>query len=138
MSLIQVNKNPTARELTIFGLMLAGFALLLAMIVWWRFQAPVAAQWIAGIGIGIAVVFFAIPPLRKPIYLGWVYLTFPIGWTITHIVMAITYYLVVTPIGLIMRAVGRDPMQRKLDRAATSYWIAHQPADSVERYLRQF
>ena len=138
MALIQVNRNPTPRELTIFGLMFAGFSVLLALLVWWRFDAPIAAQWIGGIGIALAVVFFAIPPLRKAIYLGWVYLTFPIGWTITHIIMAITYYLVVTPIGLIMRALGRDPMARAFDRAAASYWIAHQPVDNVERYFRQF
>jgi hypothetical protein len=71
-------------------------------------------------------------------YIGWMYLAFPIGWTVSHVLLAVTYYLVLTPIGLIMRAVGRDPMRRRLDPEAKSYWIEHRPDRDPSRYFRQY
>jgi hypothetical protein len=63
-------------------------------------------------------------------------LCFPIGWTISHVLMA-DYYLVVTPIGLIMRALKRDPMQRAFDRQAEA--VDRPPKDeNTGRYFRQF
>ncbi len=46
----------------------------------------------------------------------------PIGWTISHVPIAALYYLVVTPIGLAMRPFGRDPLARRFDPDAQSYW----------------
>ena len=47
---------------------------------------------------------------------------YPIGWVVTHVVMALIFYLVVTPLGVIMRLCGRDPMERRwLDRRAKTY-----------------
>ncbi|HXC13991.1 MAG TPA: hypothetical protein VNV39_14265 [Stellaceae bacterium] len=40
-----------------------------------------------------------------------------------RIVMAILFFAVVTPVGLVMRMAGRDPLRRRLDREASSYWL---------------
>ena len=84
------------------------------------------------------ILFYAIRPIRRPIYLGWIHLTFPIGWVISHVAMTLIYYLAFTPIGLIMRLFGRDPMERRLDRVAETYWTPHQPGEEPARYFRQF
>ena len=47
-------------------------------------------------------------------------------------------YNKMTPIGLVMRAFGWDPMQRKLDPQATTYWLPRQQVTDVKRYYRQF
>ena len=52
--------------------------------------------------------------------------------------MLIAYYLVLTPIGLIRRISGRDPLHRRFDRDADSYWIARKPASDTKRYFRQY
>jgi hypothetical protein len=62
----------------------------------------------------------------------------PIGWTISHLVLGAVYYLVLTPIGLVMRLLGRDPMQRRFDRSAKSYWIERTPRTDPSRHFRQF
>ena len=62
----------------------------------------------------------------------------PIGWTVSHVVVSIVFYLVMTPIGLIMRMVGHDPMCRHLDPNASSYWMAYNPKADSARYFRQF
>lgn len=137
MAVIQINKNPSRRDLTIFGLLFLAFAGLVGWMFLWRAHAPVVARavWIAG--AAITAVFFAVPPLRKPIYLGWIYATYPIGFVLSHVLLALIYYGVFTPIGVVMRLLGNDPMARRFDRSAESYWIAHDPHKSVERYFHQ-
>ena len=83
-------------------------------------------------------MYYAIRPFRRPIYLGWMYAVFPIGWVISHTVLALTYYLVLTPIGLLMRGLGRDPMERRFDRDGETYWTPHEPSEDPARYFRQF
>jgi hypothetical protein len=51
--------------------------------------------------------------------------------------MTVIFFGVVTPAGLIMRALGRDPLRLKLDRQAPSYWIPRQPPGPAPDTMRQ-
>ena len=137
MAVIEINANPSKRDLYWFGGLFAVFTMVAASIAYWRFASPTAATWILGIGISICVVFFAVPPVRRYLYLGCMYGAFPIGWTVSLIILALTYYLVLTPTGLLMRLVGNDPMTRKLDAEADSYWIERTAHKDKARYFRQ-
>ena len=55
-----------------------------------------------------------------------------------HVLLLLVFYGVVTPIGLVLRLAGRDPMHRKLDRAAATYWVRRPQPQGVERYFRQY
>lgn len=137
--MIEINRNPSKRDLAWFGLMLGAFLGLLGLIARFRFDAPDAARalWIAA--AAAAAVYYAVPPLRRPVFLGFLYATFPIGWVVSHVVVSIVFFLVITPIGVVMRAFGYDPMKRKLDPAAKSYWHEHRPCDvQPSRYFRQY
>jgi len=138
MALIELKTDPSPRELRIFGLLLLLFAGVVAAAVYWRSGSLDHATWVGGAVGGLAVVYLALPPLRRWIYLGWIYLTFPIGWVISTLLLGVTYYGVLTPLGLLMRLVGRDPMQRKLDPAASSYWLSRGPERPRSSYFRQF
>ena len=63
-------------------------------------------------------MYYAIPNVRRLLYLGWMRVFYPIGWVVSHLLLAIVYYLVLTPIGLVMRLFGGDPMHRGFDRSA--------------------
>jgi hypothetical protein len=53
--------------------------------------------------------------------------------------MGLVFYAVVTPMGVAMRLAGRDPMRRRFDRAADSYWIDRQvPLPPQQSMTRQF
>jgi len=138
MAVIEINKNPSRRELLVFGLLLLIFAGIVGGLIWYKFGAPGIAQkvWIVG-GVLVAA-FYAIPPIRRPLYLGWMYAAFPIGFVVSHVILALIYYLVFTPIGLLLRLFGKDPMSRKIDREAASYWVEHDPHRDPARYFRQF
>ena len=76
--------------------------------------------------------------LRRWVWLGWLYAAFAIGWTLSHLGLAATYYLLLAPTGLLLRLFRGDPLDRGLDRSAASYWTARRQVRDVRRYFRQF
>jgi hypothetical protein len=138
MAIIEINTDPSKKELRWFGVMLVVFVLAVGALVRWQFDAPAAAQriWIAG-GV-LSMVYAVVPPLRRWIFVGWIYAAFPIGWTVSHVLLASIYYLVFMPIGLLLRLIKGDPLERQLDPSATSYWRPHESLRDVRRYFRQF
>jgi hypothetical protein len=138
VSLIEINRNPSRKELVWFGVLLAVFCAFLGAVFRWRFHAPDAgrAAWVAG--AVLTAIYFAAPPLRRWIYLGWTYAAYPIGWTVSHLTLAIVYYLVLTPIGLIIRMTRRDPLDHRFEPSRRSYWSEHAPSEDPSRYFRQY
>lgn len=78
----------------------------------------------------IATVFFVLafakPGLMKPLNVMWFRFGILLGAIIAPIIMGLIFFLVVTPIGIIMRATGKDLLKQKLDPEAKSYWIKRQ------------
>ena len=138
MALIELGREPSRRELNLFGAMLLVVAGVIGAIVYWRFDASRVAIAIWSVGGLLALLHLAFPVLRRSIYFGWMYVTYPIGWVISHAILAAVYYLVITPTGLILRATGWNPLQRGFDREAESYWIREDPHRKLEGYFRQY
>ena len=61
-----------------------------------------------------------------------------IGWILSSVVLAVLYYLVLTPIGVLLRLTGYDPMKRRFDRTAKTYWLPRNSDTETERYFKQF
>ena len=53
----------------------------------------------------------------------WFKLGLALGAVVAPVVMALVYFTTVVPIGLIMRLMGKDMLQQKLNKNAKSYWI---------------
>jgi len=138
MALIERNREPTARELTVFGVLLAPFFGLIGSIVLWRTDSWTVAVvlWIAG--LLLAAAYLCSPSFRRPTYTTWMALLYPVGWAISHLILAIVYYGWVTPVGLLMRLFGYDPMRRRLGRQVPSQWVRRKAAADVNRYFRQY
>ncbi len=137
MALLDVNWKPSQRELKKFAMLWIGFFGLIGVYVLWRHESLRAAVmlWIVAAAGSAGVVR---PSVFRPVYLVWMTLALPIGWTVSHLLLVIVYYVVLTPIGLLMKLVGYDPLQRRLDRSAKSYWITHEsPADTAQ-YFKQY
>jgi hypothetical protein len=86
---------------------------------------------------GVALLGLLRPSWARPIFLGWMYLLYPVGLVMSLVLTAVVFYGVMMPFGLLLRAFGYDPMGRRFDRAAASYWVAHNPGGDLERYFRQ-
>ena len=74
----------------------------------------------------------------RRVFVAWRWAAFPIGWAISHLLLVVIYYLVITPIGLVMRAAGYDPLERRIDRQAATYWTPRKPQGEPASYFRQF
>jgi protein-S-isoprenylcysteine O-methyltransferase Ste14 len=136
--MLTVDRNPPPGQLRSFGVLLAIFVPLFGLLVWWRTGRLQAGETIWVVGGLLTAVYWLVPAVRRPIYVGWMYAAFPIGWTVSHVLMGLIYYVVITPIGLIIRATGRDPLLRQFDRSARTYWTPHPPSNDVARYFRQY
>jgi L-asparagine transporter-like permease len=63
---------------------------------------------------------------------------YPIGVVMSYLIMGVFFFLIVTSLGLIFRLAGRDPLRRRFEATARSYWIPHRPAEKTDRYFSQF
>ncbi len=148
MPLIKVNWNPNRRALLQFGLAgLVAFGLLGGWALWRHSLFGVqmgldTSRTTAYVLWGLASLF-GLLAVWRPGWLAWPYvvltaITLPIGFVISHVILAVLFFLVFTPIGLVLRLFGRDLLERKLDSQASSYWQRRQRVRAASDYFRQF
>jgi hypothetical protein len=136
MSLIRLNRHPSRRDLRIFGTLgLLVFATLGAIA--WRQGAELAAlvAWATSLALGGPGLVY--PPLLRPLYLVAIFVTFPIGLVVSYVLLGALYFLVLTPIGLLMRLLGRDPLQRRFEPNRKSYWLPRSHERPATSYFHQ-
>ena len=137
--MIERNDDPSDRELRQFAAIWLPLAcaVVAAAVYSWTRSGTIAAIVLA-VGALLGAVGFVRIAFARPIFLVWIYAAYPIGWVISHLLMAAIFYLVITPIGIVMRIVGYDPLQRRMDRSAKTYWQAVQQTEDKSRYFQQF
>jgi len=139
VAVVEVNRNPSRRELNLFGFIWMGFFLLVAGGLWLKLHAPLVSIALAALAVVVPVLGWTVPSVMRLVYVGLSYVAWPIGFVVSHVLLGAVYYLLVTPIGLIMRAAGYDPMHRRFEPGARSYWIERDEGEQDPRsYFRQF
>lgn len=138
MSLVTVNRDPTRRQLNQFGFIWLGFMAFFGCVAWFKFSAPpvAASLWVSA--LVIPLIGWVFPPFMRLVFVGMSFAAWPIGFVVSHVVLALVYYLVVTPIGLVMRVVGYDPMTRRSTGDGASRWVPRDVDRNAESYFRQF
>src|SRR5690349_3307178 len=128
---------PSKAELRKFGLTVGGAFLVLGTVSWWRgHEWPPRVLWTLGVLLVVPGALF--PGVLGPVQRGWMAFATALGHVNTRIILTVLFYLVMTPVGFVMR-LFRDPLDRSLKEGRTSQWVkrAPQPVD-VGRYERQF
>jgi hypothetical protein len=139
VAMIEINRNPSRRELRLFGFVWLGFFLLVAGGVWLKLHSPALTASLACVAVVVPMLGWAASSFMRAIYVGMSYIAWPIGFVVSHVLLGAVYYLFLTPIGLIMRATGYDPMRRRFDQKLRSYWIERDTDERDQRsYFRQF
>ena len=72
-------------------------------------------QWLLYIAIGIFSISLILPKALKPIYKLWMRITSTIAKVLSFVILGLFFYLVIVPVGLFMKLIGRDPLQRRFD-----------------------
>ena len=135
--MISVQWNPDRKQLRQFaGIWFPAFC---ALVGWsiakktGHWQEIEIAWWVAGIFSAVGWIF---PPLIRPVFVGLILLTYPIGWVVSHLLLGLIFYGVVTPIGVLLRATGHDPLDLQPPRGPTM-WKSPIGKAEPSSYLRQ-
>ncbi|MBN2590089.1 MAG: hypothetical protein JXA96_09515 [Sedimentisphaerales bacterium] len=139
MSMIEIDYNPSRKKLRDFGIIALVASIILSLLLY--FFKHLAIQWIFIIisaGLFIFLSSLISSKFTRLIYLGLTFLTYPIGFVVNSLVMGIFYFLIITPVGIIFKLSGKDPLHRKFDYSTKSYWLKRQSPDKLDRYFHQF
>lgn len=135
--MIALDLKPGNRQLRVFG---AAAIVLFGLLGWWlraNGQPSWAlAAWITAACSGMAAAVW--PKANLPLYLALTLVAFPIGLLLSYAVLALMWYLIITLTAGCFRLLGKDPLQRRFDRAAASYWQPYPARGSRDLYFRQF
>ncbi len=139
MSLVHINWNPTRKDIRIFGIAaLLVSVLAAAMLHYFRGFGSTVTTAIILAGLVMFACCMLSHKAGRIIFIALTCITFPIGWMMNFVVLFVFYFLLITPLGLIFRLIGRDVLGKRFDPDAKSYWQPHHCPDSAERYFRQF
>jgi len=95
--------------------------------------------WAAAVAVVFLVLALAIPRSLAPLNRLWMAFGLLLGRIISPIMLFLVYCIAVVPTGLIMRLTGKDPLHRRFDRKATSYWVHRVPPGKPDATMtRQF
>ena len=131
-----VTRPPTPKALRQFSVLcIVVFGVLWAWKAW-HGQAGRASLMLAIAGGVVGVVGLIQPSSVRWIYTAWMAVAFPIGWAVSRAMLAILFYLVITPIALIFRSGGRDVL-RVRRRRQDSYWTPKPRTAGADTYFRQ-
>lgn len=145
--MIEMNLRPDAKTLRQFGFIaIGGFGFVAAIahfeVLVFAMGLGAAKPYVVNTFIGLAAysgVFSLIfPKANLPVYVGLTVLSYPIGFVLSHVIMGTLFFGMITPMGVVMRIFGRDPLERKLDPEAETYWSDCRPPREKESYFRQF
>ena len=124
----------TATEGRKFGLTDGAAFLLLAGISNWRGHT-LAPQLLAIVGGTLVLLGVAIPGRLGPVVVAWMGLAHAISKVTTPLFMGIVYFVVLTPTGIIVRLLGRNPLTPP--RKSASAWVPHDPRSEAANSMRR-
>ena len=101
----------------------------------WRQENP--RWWGLALTVILVVPALVAPRALAPLYRVWMALGEVLAWINTRIILGVVFYGVVTPIGLVMRLIGHDPMRRRFERVGDSYRVRCVPRPATHM-MRQF
>ena len=129
-----VKWRPDARELRRFAIaMLIGFGLLGLLAAWRAKGVGTGSIVLWGIGVFLATAAF-VPRVGRVAYLAVYLPTSIIGYVVSHVILALMFFFVITPLGVVLRLMGKDLLQRK----EKTGWIPVKEIKSKDSYYRQF
>lgn len=127
-----------------FGLTVGGILLAITLVRlglgWWR-SGAVTFGWLelllGSIGIFLLVMGLAAPSILAPLNHAWTKLGLLLFKIVNPIVLGLIFALTIVPIGLVLRAFGKDPLRLRFEPDAKSYWIEREPPGPAPETMPQ-
>jgi hypothetical protein len=105
---------------------------------WWLFRGKfvAAAPYVLGAGIALILLGATAPRLLATPFRLWMGLAEGLSFVMTRVILSIVFFCVVTPIGLVRRLLGADPLRRRAGRGE-SYWEAYPARQRETRHYEK-
>ena len=92
--------------------------------------------YLAGSFSGLGII---LPIILKPFYMVWMIFAVILGWFMTKVILSLLFYLIITPIGLFLRIIGKDLLNLKEKKQQKSYWnMRNSKEEQNQNYEKQF
>jgi hypothetical protein len=83
--------------------------------------------WSLAVGGAFLLAALAFPSVLAPLNRIWLRFGLLLHKIVSPLILGIMFFLVITPMGVVMRAFGKDLLRLRFDKAAPSYWIDRIP-----------
>ena len=124
-------------DLRKFGIIIGLILLVIAGFLFWKEKE--SFQILLTFGVIFFFLGIAIPFILKPIYWVWMIFATIFGWIMTRVILSLIFYIIFTPIGLILRIFGKQFLEFNWDHSKLSYWnLRTVETFNKENYERQF
>jgi hypothetical protein len=144
---IKIDFTPSPQTLRQFGFIALGGFTLLAVLT--HFELPPFGAALGAARDTVAVVLLAVgavsalfsllaPRANRALFVGLSIITYPIGFVVSHVLLALLFFGLFAPLGALLRAFGKDQIRRSGGAEAISYWRKARRARSVRDYFRQY
>jgi len=114
------------------------FLVLSAIGVWLIFKQGSSNLIFISLGMLFLILGVLLPKALMPFYKIWMIFGIIMGWIVSRVVLMFLFYLVFTPINLILKIMGKDILDKKIEKEKDSYWNAFEEPDNTEHYKNQF
>ncbi len=135
MTHLDPRRGASRSELRSFAFLVGGAFLALAGIIYWRRGVTIPALTFSGVGGVLVLAGILVPGVLGPVYRAWMRFAILLSRITTPVFMGIVYFLVLTPLGLIMRAFGRQPLRSGSRETA---WVNRPVGARASALERQF
>ncbi len=114
------------------------FVVVFAIVALWPLtDAGAVALWAVAVAMVLLAIAVVRPSVLAPLNRVWTAFGSVLHLITNPLIMGLVFYGAVTPTGLIMRALGKDPLRRRLDPGAKSYWIDREPPGPAADTMNQ-
>ncbi len=133
--IIKVTAQDT-KELRSFALvMMWAIPLLFILIIPWLFSTTAKYE-VLWLSVVLAILYVLFPKGIYPFYRIWMFIAGILGWINTRLLLGIVFYLLILPIGFVMRSFGKLNYRARMREDESSYWIKNDESldnDYLER-----
>lgn len=119
-----------------FGFVMAGALAVVGLLPILRGRPP--RVWALGLSVMFAVLALARPTALAAVNRAWTRLGLLLQRVTSPILLGVVFFLVVTPIALVLRLIGKKTLDLSFDRTAASYWTVRAPETDPTSMTRQF
>lgn len=120
-----------------FGFVFSAVFVILAVLLYRKGMVPYALGTFL-VSLAFLIITLTVPRVLAPANRLWTYFGLLLHKVINPVVMGGIFFIVLTPVAVVMRIAGRDVVFRKPDQEAKSYWIEREPGPTPESMKRQF